>query len=1375
MKKTFLKSMLLVFLALTMVALSACNTGGGNGGDTTTTAPVTTTTPGGETPSRPVTGYTPDIGSFTLSALDLTGYKIVYPETASAEVKEMAAELAAAIEEATGILLPVTTDFLGVNEPLPTDPKEIRVGITNRDTGYDYLRGNDYRIEAVGASLVIAAKTEETLEKALGAYTELMLGTDGAKVPDKAYWFQAYYPVENLSLGGVDISKFSIVRDVENQAVAVYLQEAIADMTGHILDIRTDKQSEVTYEILIGNILRGGYTFPAGGKYLQKQVGTKVVLGGTARYAGYYAAMDFIANVLVHDGDKLNQSLALTVATKEASHSLGGLFKLNLPDVFPSLEDKITSLAYNTETVLERFLAAKEELPTEVTVLERFDISDYPFVLHNELYVSPEGSDENPGTKERPLATLARAVDRMTTRGGGVIWMMGGKYSIEDTVRISSAHSGAVNCPLFIKAYEGEEVVLTSNKTLDTSAGKWHYMDPYADPVLTDAYDRLPLESRDFIMYTTLADQGWSAEDMPTITKENGPPSMYVGGKEYTLARFPNDTTEPRDLLYFTYVYDSGRCTVRDGSDLYWTWITRCTNSGWDPMKEVGWEIRVIDQAQHDKDQKGYEHAEYGEEITSWVNTGDIWFYGSTFEGWEFGYYQIALQTEGQYWAHTGEDKNGDGLYDDWTPGNGTPYLGEPKKKVNAGANPWGTNGYAGQAGYSLKSVQPNAWGTKVSGNGQAGRNTYYLFNAIEALDVPGEWFYDKETGYIYMYPTEEHFNLAKSGAEIAAAKPFDLLALSVADNVIIDGITFDGSSNRGVFMESCDSVIFQDCTFRNTKSSNLVMNMTTNCALIYCDFSAGYDFLVKISHSQSNMKLQPTNTVIQNCFFHDPMPLRQVAIEWEACRVIISHNYFNNMTTEGDLSTECILEYNRFEGGSKDVTDGGMIYASGAGTRNNHYRYNLFHMFNATHQAVYNDTMANSNYMYNNVISTLGANSDHCKSWYSSSGWGNVCYGNIQIFRDPLQVKAAGSGAGAEGDIAELATGDKGDYLGESHLFYYYFSDNNSAADKRAYLPVDYDGNPQLNVLADGTLQPQYVDTNGDGKIDSKDKATNQLSQSLAGHWWYGYEQGEVNRYLSSADTEVWEARDPAYINLLRVNKMLVEVYDAIAAKTTDYHVKYFYMPWYLTGKTYTFENVPAGVVVTIPTYQYLEPIAGSTDKVNVVTVPERIFTTTGESFSLTYEELASIERIYRAPAYSVVMNNISLGGTPIYETVDGKLVMTDVADRAAMFWDQGESNKGYVATTSHAYNFVSFVYDDIIPGATENFNSTDVNDYTITPEGWAAIEAARLENPDHAPEESAMEELRFTNEVWKKAGFTFDFDYHAWYGSVYPERAGS
>ncbi|WP_436759662.1 right-handed parallel beta-helix repeat-containing protein [Streptosporangium sp. V21-05] len=63
----------------------------------------------------------------------------------------------------------------------------------------------------------------------------------------------------------------------------------------------------------------------------------------------------------------------------------------------------------------------------------------------NELYVSPSGDDAWPGTRERPLATLAHARDlaRDLPRGAGaVVNLLAGTHRLDETLRLTEADSG---------------------------------------------------------------------------------------------------------------------------------------------------------------------------------------------------------------------------------------------------------------------------------------------------------------------------------------------------------------------------------------------------------------------------------------------------------------------------------------------------------------------------------------------------------------------------------------------------------------------------------------------------------------------------------------------------------------------------------------------------------------------------------------------------------------------------------------------------------------------------------------------------------------------------------------------------------------------
>ena len=1294
--------------------------------------------------------------------VDPDGYIITYPYGVSDEVFTAILDLRKAIQEETGIKLKYSDDFVNelLGETVPTDTKEILIGRTNRPESEAYDLGrDDTAIYFKNDRLVINGGSDAAIVEAIHTFIEEYVGEGKLKAPGFAVIDRAEYPYGKATIDGVNIHDYCIVYTTKTQALARRLQAEIAAATGAVLDMYPGgKESGTDREILIGDFTGDRATTDVAEGFRIEMMGNRLVLHGAGEDGAYAALLSFIEDL---GGSGKRLKLAYKSA-KTGPVTDMSFFTLNLSPTLGNMTDKY-DVYFSTETVMDRFLAAKAELPEEVTVIDRVALEDYPLSLTNVVYVSPNGDDKAAGTQEAPFKTLDRALERMENAGGGVIFMMGGTYAVDETIKLTTMHSGARQAPLFIKAVDGADVKLTSQRPLDASADKWNYVDE-SDAIHSDVFARIPEEARDKIVYTTLEAQGLKASDIPAITK-SGPGRMYVGGEEYQLAQYPNKTIDPNELLYFNYAYDQGKVTGTS-TNLYPIWQQMLADNSWNEKDDHGWEIQVLNSSSVKTETGGNftnhhpDADKMAEEILSWVNTGDIWYYGSTFEGWEFGYYNLALTITEHgvttHWAHTEDGEQ-------WAPGRGTPYLGSLKH----GWNQTKTDGY-----YSLKSATSNSsWGCKFSANSAAGRNTFYLFNAIEALDAPGEWYFEKTTGALYLYPMEEHEELSKSQPAFQNAESFHTMELLNVENVVIDGLRFDGASKRGLYVNTCKSVIVQDCVFRNSADTNMTLHNSEDCAVIYSDFSMAYNNMLHVSDTASAKSLSPSGNVIQNNVFHDPAPLKQVGVGWGGCRLVVSHNYFNNTTAVGGSGVECIIEYNLFEGGSKDITDGGMIYESGSSCRANHYRYNLFHMFNATHNAVYNDTMGSGNYMYYNIVSTLHSVSDHNKPWYSSTGWGNVSFGNLTVLRSPNELRDAGSKATQESEGFAKAT--EGDVFNESGLFYYYFSDAHGAGGAAArYQPVDYEGNPQYPVREIATGRYTY---------DTATASANSgkfLSQSLAGHWWLGYKQSDTRNYIRGGayNEDSWKARMPEYINMLYGTRLIVDLYADSALGKEDYHIKYFYIPWYLatdadgSRKSYTYSDLPSDVVITIPTYSYLEKTGTGSSDFKVVTVEEHIHDERNEDGSITlyYEEIAAMERARRAPQYSVVSNNIILGSSPQYETRSGKLYPIDASDPSAVITDTCVSKsirdreitaRGYVPTTAVENNYMRYDYSQMMPGAY-------TFDYTMPDAAWDTIRASETVDGDVVTELKKLSET-----IYKITGPTYEgFDAAAYFDSVYP-----
>lgn len=86
-------------------------------------------------------------------------------------------------------------------------------------------------------------------------------------------------------------------------------------------------------------------------------------------------------------------------------------------------------------------------------------------------YVSPSGNDANPGTCERPFATLYRARDaiRELKRDKPIeepmtVYLRGGRFSLEKLLEFTPADAGTENCPITYCAYAGEKPILSGGR-----------------------------------------------------------------------------------------------------------------------------------------------------------------------------------------------------------------------------------------------------------------------------------------------------------------------------------------------------------------------------------------------------------------------------------------------------------------------------------------------------------------------------------------------------------------------------------------------------------------------------------------------------------------------------------------------------------------------------------------------------------------------------------------------------------------------------------------------------------------------------------------------------------------------------------------------
>ena len=303
MKKNLFLRLLCGALCLTVaLSLASCLFGEGKDTSENTQDPATE-----EETLPPVTDA--EI-SFPKSGMDR--FKVVYADGSSEAVVESANTLAKLIGTVCDHEPIVTNDFLREGSSTFREYEyEILVGETNREESEAFIasiRQDDLAYGCIGTKILIGARDDHNLMQAVDKFTvDIVMGKKSDEMFFRSEWakvVKSKYNVESLTLNGAEISAYRIVYPVKNtafeEALAGKLQLAIADETGYILPIVTDKtpNKDGRPEILIGITSRttAAEGLVARNGYLSGN-GSSVYLYGSTAAGNAEAVKAFLATV----------------------------------------------------------------------------------------------------------------------------------------------------------------------------------------------------------------------------------------------------------------------------------------------------------------------------------------------------------------------------------------------------------------------------------------------------------------------------------------------------------------------------------------------------------------------------------------------------------------------------------------------------------------------------------------------------------------------------------------------------------------------------------------------------------------------------------------------------------------------------------------------------------------------------------------------------------------------------------------------------------------------------------------------------------------------------------------------------------------------
>ncbi|MHB8900543.1 MAG: right-handed parallel beta-helix repeat-containing protein, partial [Thermoguttaceae bacterium] len=221
----------------------------------------------------------------------------------------------------------------------------------------------------------------------------------------------------------------------------------------------------------------------------------------------------------------------------------------------------------------------------------------------------------------------------------------------------------------------------------------------------------------------------------------------------------------------------------------------------------------------------------------------------------------------------------------------------------------------------------------------------YFVFNVLEELDQPGEWYLDRSTGRLYLLPPGQLDNALVEMPVLS--QPF--VVLLGAEHVTLRGLTFELGRAEGAVIEGGSHNLLAACTFRRLGTNGVIVRGGTEHGLLGCDLHTLGAGGVRMAGGDRKT-LTPAKHFVENCHIHDFTRVDRVyapAVHLDGVGNRIAHNLFNDsphhaMRVEGYEHT---VEWNEIHSVVYESDDqAGIDIFGNPAYRGNVIRYNFWH-----------------------------------------------------------------------------------------------------------------------------------------------------------------------------------------------------------------------------------------------------------------------------------------------------------------------------------------------------------------------------------------------------------------------------------------------
>jgi hypothetical protein len=221
----------------------------------------------------------------------------------------------------------------------------------------------------------------------------------------------------------------------------------------------------------------------------------------------------------------------------------------------------------------------------------------------------------------------------------------------------------------------------------------------------------------------------------------------------------------------------------------------------------------------------------------------------------------------------------------------------------------------------------------------------FYAINLLSEIDRPGEWFLDRDSGVLYVWPPSDP---NKARVEISAA-PFAFVELNDVSHVRFEGFTWKLGSADAITIKGGEGCVLAGCKVQQFAGSGISINSGKRHVVLSCDVHSLGRGGIRVSGGDRKT-LTGANHIVENCHIFNLSRIDHTytpAVQVSGVGQRIAHNLMHEIRSSAiNLGgNDHLVELNEAGHVVQESDDQGAVDMWGNPTfRGNVFRWNYFH-----------------------------------------------------------------------------------------------------------------------------------------------------------------------------------------------------------------------------------------------------------------------------------------------------------------------------------------------------------------------------------------------------------------------------------------------